>query len=80
MHVCSFLHIWWRQPPHHDLSVSVRLFLVQGLLWKLVVVLQLMLLLVLLFGARVTVEIGDGAPARGLARAAVWCKGYCGNW
>ena len=43
-------------------------------------VLQLMLLLVLLFGARVTVEIGDGAPARGLARAAVWCKGHCGKW
>ena len=66
--------------PHHDLSVSVRLFLVQGLLWKLVMVLQLVVLLALLFGARVTVEIGDGALARGLARAAVWCNGHCGKW
>ena len=52
--------------PHHDLSVSARLFFSP--------------LLVLLFGARVTVEIGNGAPALALARAAVWCKGYCGNW
>ena len=34
----------------------------------------------LVFGARVIVEIGSGAPAHALARAAVWCKGYCGNW
>ena len=46
----------------------------------MVMVLQLVVLLALLFGARVTVENGDGALARGLARAAVWCKGHCGKW
>ena len=84
MRACSFSHIGWCQTPHHDLSVSACWLFLPCLLVPPPTT------TVRCLWVRSCTSGGANPPPRpfsecalvffSLARAAVWCKGYCGNW